>query len=282
VAAANLFTKKIATIYGLSFTLALFAVFWYSARRNAARRAAEGPAQEEFNLEIRPGVDPEALQVKAGCVAVAVRDYTRMEHLKKVLRSSRDAKAGIVVMTIRPVSPPGAGEHELSEKQMFGAYERELFSHVVAAAEAEGRTVSLLAAPATDPFYAMVAAANQLRASRLVTGVSPVMPPQELARRIGNAWERLPAPRHSFALEVAGAEGAPLTVILGPHAPRLSEEELQLLHELWLRLSQEAGQPGAIHHADVAALALRRLARDLEAGKAHEILQELRRRPGRA
>lgn len=278
VAIANLFTKKIATIYGLSFTLLLFAVFWYSARRNAAQSNDEGPAQEEFNLELRPDADPGALQVGAGCVVVAVRDYTRMDHLKRVLRSSRAARAGIVVMTVRPVSATGAGEHPLSDAQMFGAYERELFSRVVTAAEAEGRTVSLLAVPATDSLHAMVAAANQLRASRLVTGVSPVMAPQELARRIGLAWERLPAPKHSFVLEVAGVDQEPLTVVLGPHAPRLTEEELRLLHELWLRLSQDAGEAASIHHADVAGLAVERLGRDLEAGKAREILEELKRR----
>ena len=55
----------------------------------------------------------------------------------------------------------------------------------------------------------MVQTASKLRASRLVTGVSATMDSEELARRIGLAWERLPEPRHPFSLEVisAGVEG---------------------------------------------------------------------------
>ena len=40
VAVANLFTKKIATIYGISFTLLLFALFIFSEKVNKRRAAA--------------------------------------------------------------------------------------------------------------------------------------------------------------------------------------------------------------------------------------------------
>jgi len=279
VAIANLLTKQVATIFGLSVTLMLFAVFWYSARRNAALARAEGAAQEEFNLDYRPGLDPAALSAQPGCTIVAVRDYTRMDHLRRVLRQAHQEDPGIVVATIRPVSGTGTGEHALSSQQMFGAYEKELFSHVVTLAETEGKTVSLLTIPAPDPLYALVSTANQLRAGRLVTGVSPVMPAQELARRIGLAWERLPEPRHAFVLEVSVAMEEPLTALLGPHTPRFTEADLRLLHELWLRLTRSPGKSSPPHHDDVARVALRRLKRDLEHGKQEEILDEIRRNP---
>ena len=56
--------------------------------------------------------------------------------------------------------------------------------------------------PAVDPFDAMVQTAANLKASRLVTGVSARMPSEELAQKIGLAWEKMPAPRHPFSLEV--------------------------------------------------------------------------------
>ncbi len=132
---------------------------------------------------------------------VAVRDYHRMEHLKRVLEKTNLRRHDIVVMTVRPIST-GAGEYELSEAQIFSDYEKELFSHVVEMAEKEGKPVELLVVPAVNPFDALAQAASSLRASRLVTGVSARMESDELARRIGLAWETLPEPRHPFSLEV--------------------------------------------------------------------------------
>ena len=74
-------------------------------------------------------------------------------------------------MTVRPVST-GAGEYELSDKQLFTDYEKELLTRVVTMAEKEGKTVDLLVVPGVDPFDAMVQTAAKLKASRLVTGVS--------------------------------------------------------------------------------------------------------------
>ena len=132
---------------------------------------------------------------------VAVRDYHRLEHLKRVLEKTNLRRHDIVVMTVRPIST-GAGEYELSDAQIFSDYEKELFSHVVEVAEKEGKPVELLVVPAVNPFDAMAQAANSLRASRLVTGVSARMESDELAQRIGLAWESLPEPRHPFSLEV--------------------------------------------------------------------------------
>ena len=111
----------------------------------------------------------------------------------------------IVVMTVRQLST-GAGEYDLRDDQLFADYEQELFSHVVSLAEKEGKSVELLVVPAVDPFDAMVQTAAKLQASRLVTGVSARMASEELAQRIGLAWERLPEPRHPFSLEVIGPD----------------------------------------------------------------------------
>ncbi len=94
-------------------------------------------------------------------------------------------------MTVRPVST-GAAEYDLGENQLFTDYEKELFTRVVTMAEKEGKTVDLLVVPGLNPFDAMVQTAAKLQAARLVTGVSAKMDSDELARRIGQAWERLP------------------------------------------------------------------------------------------
>ena len=138
-------------------------------------------------------------------------------------------------------------------KQLFSDYEQELFSRVVTMAEKEGKTVDLLVVPGIDPFDAMVQTAAKLKVSRLATGVSPKMDSEELARRIGLAWEQLPEPRHPFSLEVL-TDGRPsFYVNLGPHPPRLWPEDLDRLHDLWLDLQNEFGS--RLHHRDVVGVA---------------------------
>jgi hypothetical protein len=195
-----------------------------------------------------------------------------MTHLQSVLTRTNVRRHDIVVMTVRPVSS-GAGEYELSQTQLFSDYEQELLTRVVSMAEKEGKTVDLLVVPGVDPFDAMVQTAARLQASRLVTGVSPRMDSEELARRIGLAWERLPEPRHAFSLEIISPERPSIYVNLGPHPPRLWPEDLDRAHELWLKLSQDFGS--RLHHRDVIGLALRRLQKDLESDRKKDVLDDL-------
>jgi amino acid transporter len=278
VAVANLFTKQIATIYGVAFTLALFAIFTISERVNERKRRLQHLDKkplEEFNLDHQPQVSAGTLHARPGCVLVAVRDYHNMEHLRKVLQKTNLRRHDIVVMTVRTISA-GAGEYDLSDDQMFSDYERELFSHVVEIAEKEGKPVELLEVPAVNPFDAMVQSAARLKASRLVTGVSPRMPSEELARRIGLAWESLPEPRHAFSLEVISPDRPSIYVNLGPHPPRLWPEDVDRLHDLWLRLSNTEGVGAKLHHRDIVGVALRRLERDLSVGDRDQLLNDLK------
>ena len=272
VAIANLFSKEIATIYGVGFTILLFIVFTVSEKVNERKMREKKHGLEEFNLDMRPDVASETVQARPGCVLVAVRDYNNMQHLHNVLEKTNLRRHDIVVMTVRPVSS-GAGEYELGTNQLFSDYERELFTRVVSMAEKQGKTVDLLVVPGVDPFDAMVQTAAKLKASRLTTGVSPKMDSAELARRIGLAWENLPEPRHPFSLEVVSQGRPSFYVNLGPHPPRLWPEDLERLHDLWLDLQNEFG--ARLHHRDVVGVALRRLEKDLESPRRPEALTDI-------
>jgi hypothetical protein len=276
VALANLFSKRIATIYGVSFTIALFVIFTISERVNARNHSSKDKGLEEFNLEMQAQVSADTVAARPGCVLVAVRDYHRMLHLQKVLEKTNLRRHDIVVMTVRPVTA-GAGEYGLAENQIFSDYEKELFSSVVTVAEKEGKTVDLLVVPAVDPFDAMVQTAAKLKASRLVSGVSPKMASEELARRIGLAWEKLPEPRHPFSLEVISPDRASIYVNLGPHPPRLWPEDLDRLHDLWLMLSEQPDFGSKLHHRDVVGLALHRLEQGLTGPEREQVLADLRK-----
>jgi hypothetical protein len=111
VAVANLFTKQIATIYGIIFTTLLFLLFTVSEIINKKKIAADQAGLEQFSLDMRPDVDAASVQARSGCVLVAVRDYTRMSHLQSVLQKTNLKRHDIVVMTVRPASGGASGEY---------------------------------------------------------------------------------------------------------------------------------------------------------------------------
>lgn len=273
IAIANLFSKKIATIYGVSFTILLFTIFIVSERANAAKRKGKG--LEQFNLEHEPQISSACIDARPGCVLVSIRGYHQMDHLQRVLEKNNMRRHDIVVMTVRPISA-GAGEFELAESQLFTPYEQELFSRVVTMAEKQGKHVELLVVPGVDAFDAMVQSAQRLKASRLVTGVSTKMTSDELARRIGLAWERQPDPKHAFSLEIIKPGRVSKFVNLGPHPPRLWPEDVDRAHELWLDLSDREGLGSKLHHRDIVGVALRRLERDLESTGRSQVVEEIR------
>ncbi len=272
VAIANLFSKRIATIYGVGFTVFVFLIFTISEQINKRRIHSEKSGLEKFNLDMQAEITAESVHARPGCVLVAVRDYHRMSHLHAVLEKTNLRRHDIVVMTVRPIST-GAGEYELSDKQLFSDYEKELLTGVVTMAEKAGKTADLIVVPGVDPFDAMVQTAAKLKASRLVTGVSAKMDSEELARRIGLAWEKLPEPRHAFSLEIITPDRPSVYVNLGPHPPRLWPEDLDRAHDLWLRLQENFGSK--LHHRDVVGLALRRLQKDIEGQRRDEVLEDL-------
>ena len=276
VALANLFSKQIATKWGIAFTLIFFVLFEISERINRRDHGAEKKNLEQFNLEHKGQVDASSLQARPGSVLVAVRDYTRMDHLKRVLEKTNLRRHDIVVLTVRPL-PAGGGELELAESQVLGAYEQELFSHVVTVAEKEGKPVELLVVPAVNPFDALAQTANSLRASKLVTGVSARMSSAELARNIGLAWERLPEPRHPFSLEIITPDRPSMFVNLGPHPPRLWPEDVEVLHEIWLDLSAPKELGSSLHHRDLVGVALRKLRDELKTRQRPDLIEEIRK-----
>jgi hypothetical protein len=277
-ATINVLTKKTATISGVTFTAAFFIAFQLSERYNRKRHAAHSADMEKFNLSMSEQISTESVRVRPGNVIVAVRNPDRLDHLRQVLQKTNTQKQDVAVMSIRAVT--GSEESELREDQLFTNQERELFTHVVTIAEKEGKTVELLVVPGVDPFFTMVQTAANLKAARLVTGVSAKMDSEELARRIGKAWESLPEPRHPLSLEIISPGRPSSFVNLGPHPPRLWPEDVDVVHDLWLDLSEDLGS--RFHHRDVVGIALRRLARDLSVDRekiVSEVVDELRNRP---
>ncbi len=273
LATINVLTKKAATISGVTFTIVFFTIFALSERYNRKHAGVQKGHQEKFRLAMSEAISPDSLRVRPGCNIVAVRNPNRLDHLKQVLQKTDTRKIDVVAMAIRGVGGFGSGEYQLTEDQLFTNQENELFSRVVATAEKEGKPVQLLVVPGFSPFDAMVQTAARLNATRLVTGVSARMDSQELARRIGNSWEKLAQPRHPFSLEIISPDRPSVFVNLGPHPPRLWPEDIERLHEMWLDLSDELGSK--LHHRDVVGLALRRMQVSLHSAERNKVVSQL-------
>jgi amino acid transporter len=277
LASVNLMTKQVATISGIGFTLLFFVMFFASERVNEARRGPEPHVEsDEFRLETEEAVSPETVGVRPGNTLCLARDYNTLDHLKVALELTHTGKKDLVVATIRIMKGPDTGYEGLPDYKVFGSYEQLLFSRVVALAEKAGKRVHLLAVPSSNVFEAIAHTAAQLESAEIVAGLSSVMTAKEQALRVGEAWEKIAnKPSRQVFFRVIHPDGTIEEFSLGAHPPRLSERDVDLIHELWLNLTQEAGLKD-LSHADIVAVALGRFAKDLSESERSRVLEELR------
>jgi amino acid transporter/nucleotide-binding universal stress UspA family protein len=274
IAAVNILTKKVATISGLGFSVAFFIAFEISERINRRRRLAHSQDLEKFRLETPEEIADSTSHIRPGNVLVAVRNPNQLDPLGRVLAKTDTGKIDIVVATVKHTGTPGFGEHDLTADEVFSTDIAKLFSLVVTLAEKAGKHVELMVIPGRDANLTLVETAQRLRSSLVVMGGSGKMTAAGQAKLFGDAWERLPEPRPQLSLQICQPSGETTFFNLGPHPPRLWPEDLDLLHRLWLELSERG--PGAkLHHRDVIRVALRRMDSELHSDRAGEILASL-------
>jgi len=270
----NLFTKQIATVSGVAFTIIFFAVFTVS-ERFTRKRASEHAGLDQFNLEPGEDLTPETLGVKPGNILVMVRNYNTLSNLGMVLDRVDTHKQDVIVLHLRFLARSGSGEYELAPEQLFSVEEQELFTRALAFAEKKGKTIHLAVAGATGKWDAILRAAQSLRSSTVVLGPSPNRSVTEEARIAGLAWERLPDPKPQLTLQIDVPNGQEHVSYLGPHAPHLTPKEIDLLHGIWLELSGDVA-PEELHHHDVVHFALDELQHELKNEERAKVLARLR------
>ncbi len=275
IAIVNLFTKSQATIAGVSFSLGLFLVFTISEKVLHHRRHGEHVEMDQFNLEQEGDLTPESLGARPGNILVPVSNYHALYHLAAVLDRVKVTRRDVVVLHVRLLRRSGSGESDLEANQLFGGIEQYLFSQALALAEKRGKSIKLAVVPANDIWDAVMRAAVSLKSSTIVLGRSIKLTVPEQAREIGLAWEHLPDPRPPFNLEIFLPGGQREFYLLGPHAPHLTANEVNLIHQHWLRFSDQVA-PEELHHHDVVHFALNEVDKEIVEGREADVVARLR------
>jgi amino acid transporter len=275
IAVTNLFTKPAATVSGIIFSGLLFVGFELSEKRIQRKRGERHVELDQFNLAQAAELTEENVGVKPGNILVPVSTHYALYPLEAALRRAKKREAEIVVLHVRMLRRAASGEYDLAPDQLFSTIEQLLFTKVLSLAEKEGKPVRLTVVAANDLWEGILRTAVNLQSSTIVGGSSSNTSITEQAREIGAAWEKMPEPRPQVSLEIFAPSGQEQIFYLGPHAPRLTPKEIDLLHKVWLEFSDRL--PGKeIHHHDIVHFALTEVEREMGDGSNDEVINRLR------
>ena len=237
--------------------------------------AAQHVEMDQFHLAMEGELSPEAVGARAGNILVPVSNIHALYHLGNVLDRLKPGRRDVIVLHVRLLRRSPSGEYELEAEQLFGSIEQQLFSQALAISEKRGKSIRLAVVAASDLWDGIVRAATSLQSSTIVLGHSPKESTEEQARHFGDAWERLPDPKPQFNLEIHVPNGDKVYKVLGPHAPNLTANEVNLIHRLWLRFTDSIA-PLEMHHHDVVHFALEEVQKEIDEGREDEVTARLR------
>jgi amino acid transporter len=183
-ALTNLMTKRVATEWGVAFTVVFFVIFTLSERFWRHRRS-QAHQLEKFNIDFTPELDPERLGLgKRPLKLVPVRDPHNLVHLDRALQEAEHESVDLIVPTVKVERGLAAD----GDSPRFTTEEQNLFTAVVNLAEAHGKTVMPLVITSNDALFAIARTAQELGAREIVLGRSAKFPPDFQAESLALRW----------------------------------------------------------------------------------------------
>jgi nucleotide-binding universal stress UspA family protein len=231
-ASFNFFTKEVATVSGMVFTLAFFAIFVGSEiYHDKGRHGKQHEHLEHFNQERAESVTPEELHLtKQYRKLVAIRSPHNLYMLEKALAETDPETTDVVIMTAK-VAPVGTVPVDGPD---LDRYDQQLMTAVVERAEKAGKEVKSIIVPTNNPLFAVIRTAKEINAQELIVGASNKYTADEQLDQVALYW-----------INMNGGQAAPLTVRLlgrdrdvqfdlggGNRIPKLSERRAKTVAEL--------------------------------------------------
>jgi len=187
-AVVNLFTKKVATIWGVGFTAGFLGVILICEQLSRRLRKGEHHEHlEQFNEQLTDHPTPQSVGLRyPGPVLVAIRNPRSMPVLERLLHETDTTQRDIVAVTCKVLPPltPGITPEELA----INDNDREVLTRVVNLAEESGKQVHALVIPTNNPLYAIATVARDLKASQVVLGSSEKSSADVLLEQFALAW----------------------------------------------------------------------------------------------
>jgi nucleotide-binding universal stress UspA family protein len=187
-AVVNLFTKQVATIWGVSFTVGFLGIFVACEQlSHRLRRGAHREHLEQFNEKVTDAPTPASLGLRhPRPTLVAIRNPRSMQALRTLLAELDPESQDLVVTTCKVLPPmtPGITPEELRLDDL----DREVLTRVVAVAEEAGKPVYPLVIPTNNPLFAIATAARALKAGQVVLGASQKSSAEVQVEQFAMAW----------------------------------------------------------------------------------------------
>jgi nucleotide-binding universal stress UspA family protein len=227
----NFFTKEVATVGGIAFTIFFLILFIASEHYHEKRLKGKHHHHiEQFNQQTTSAVTAVSLGLtKPYRKLVAIRSTQNLFMLEKALAETDPDTTSLVVMTAK-VAPLGT---EVINTDL-DAYDQELMTAVVDRAEKAGKEVKPLIVPTNNPLHAILTTARDLQVHELVLGASNKYTADEQLEQIAFYW-----------INLHGGNPAPLTVRMltrerdmsmdlggGNRIPKISERKAKNVAEL--------------------------------------------------
>jgi nucleotide-binding universal stress UspA family protein len=229
----NFFTKEVATVGGIVFTLVFLTVFIVSERYYERKRAHKAHQHlEQFNQEQAQQITIESLGLRRPYrKVVAIRSTQNLFMLETALAETDPDTTDVVVMTAKLVQ---RGGETFVPPTDLDTYDQELMTAVVQRAEKAGKQVHPVIIMTNNPLHTILQTVRDLQAQEVVLGGSNKFTADEQMEQVAFFW-----------ITVNGGETKPLTVRIlsrdrdvyfdlggGNRIPKISERRARSVKEL--------------------------------------------------